>query len=76
MKNSQGVNNSYNNDTITKGLKMGLGDLETKTTSGDHPNDSIIKIGQKNTRRLEETCRHSNSSGRPSANADVKNFNE
>ena len=45
--------------TIPKGLGKGLEDLEI---SGDHPNYSIIKIGQ-NTEKspVEETCCHSNS---------------
>ena len=31
--------------TVTKGLMQGLGDLERRTT-GNHPNDNIIKINQ------------------------------
>ena len=50
--------------------------LGNKRTSGDHPNFSIVEIGQ-NTElesgRLEEICCHSNSSERLSAFADVKN---
>ena len=42
-------------------------------TSGDHANDKIIKIGQKEEYyRLKKTCCPSNSSGKPLANADVK----
>ena len=50
--------------------------------SGDHPNDSLIENGQNtkkspgDLRRLEETCCHSDSSEKPSANADMKNSNE
>ena len=33
-------------DTVTKGLIKGTVGLENKRTSGDHPNDSIIKIDQ------------------------------
>ena len=29
-----------------KGLVQGTGELGNKRTSGNHPNDSIIKIGQ------------------------------
>ena len=50
----------------------GIGGIGNKSTSGDHPNYSIIKIGQI-LRRVLETCCHSNSSGRLSANAGVKN---
>ena len=32
--------------TVTNGIKKGLVDLERKRLSGDHPNDSIIEIGQ------------------------------
>ena len=56
-------------DTVTKGLLQGLEDLE---------------IGGRVERpeyweefwKLEETCCHSNSSERPSANANVKNSND
>ena len=44
-------------------------------TSGDHPNYIIIENGQnseKKSQKFEETCCHSNSSVRPSGNADVK----
>ena len=44
--------------------------------ANDHPNDSIIENGQnywEESWRLEETCCHSNSNEKPSANADVKN---
>ena len=54
------------------------GGFENKRMSGDHPNYSIVEIGQntknpRDLRRLEETCCHSNSSGIPSALTDVKN---
>ena len=52
----------------------GLGD---KRTSGDHLNNSIVEIGQntkKESWRLEETCCHSDSSGKPSDNPGVKHF--
>ena len=47
--------------TISKGLVRGLGRFGNKWTSGDHPNCSIIKIGQNtekspgNLRRLAVT---------------------
>ena len=47
--------------TVTKGLVQRLDDLGNKRTSGDHPNNSIIKIGQctekspSNLRRLAVT---------------------
>ena len=54
------------------------GGIGNKRTSGDHPNYSFDEIGQntgtspRDMRRLEETCCHSNSCERPSANTDVK----
>ena len=32
--------------TVTKGFIRGTGELGNKKTSGDHPNNSIINIGQ------------------------------
>ena len=104
--------------TVTKDVPTGTGELGNKRTSGDHPNDSIVEIGQDSKKspgdlrrlavsqipgrtcqltivwktlkwvkwqhcwerpkswdeswRLEETCCHSNSSEKPSANIDVK----
>ena len=47
---------------------------------GDHPNYCINEIGQNTEKspggRLEETCCHSNSSEKTSANAGVKNSQE
>ena len=49
----------------------GLGSCQT---CRDYPNDSIAEKGQNHeTWRLEETCVHSNSSEKPSANTDMKN---
>ena len=48
-------------------IGTGTGGLGNKRTSGDHPNYSIIEIGQ-NTERLEETCCLGNSSEKLSAN--------
>ena len=55
-------------DIVTKGLVKGL---RINGTGGDSPNYSITDIGQ-NTENSPGDC-HSNSSGRPSANADAKN---
>ena len=32
--------------TVSKGLEQGTGGFGNKTTSGDHPNYSIVEIGQ------------------------------
>ena len=50
-------------------IDKGTGGVGNKRTSGDHLNDGIIKISQ----RLEETCGHSNPSGKPSDKAGMKN---
>ena len=55
----------YNHQRIGKGTRR----IGNKNTSGDPPNYSIIKFIQK----IKESCCHSNSSGRPSADAGVKN---
>ena len=63
--------------TVTKGLLKGLEDSEVGGRV-DHPNYSIIENGQnteKSPGNLRRTSSHSNSSERPSANADVKNSN-
>ena len=52
--------------------RLGTRGLGSWRTSGDHPNNSIVEIKQ-NTWRLGETCCHSDSSGKPSVNAGVKN---
>ena len=49
------------------------GGLGNNGTGGDCPNYSIVEIGEESW-RLEVTCCYSNSSGKPSANADVKNL--
>ena len=48
----------------------GIGRLGSWRPNRDHPNKSII---ENDSWRLEETCCHSNSSEKPSANAYVKN---
>ena len=62
--------------TVTKGLLKGLEDLEVSGRVETIQKNSIAEDGQ-NTEtvswRLEETCCHSNSSEKPSANTDVKN---
>ena len=61
--------------TVTKGLK-GTGGFGGWRTSGDHPDYSIIEIGQytgKSPGRPEETCCHSDFIERPSANDGVNN---
>ena len=62
--------------TVTKRVVKGTGGLGSWRTSGNHPNESITENGQnteKSPGELEETCGHSNSSEKLSANADVKN---
>ena len=51
------------------------GRLGNNRISWDHPNYCIIEIGKnwEEFWRLEENCRHSNFSERPSANTNVKN---
>ena len=57
-------------------IGTGTGGFGNERTSGDHPNYSIVAIGQ-NTKKspgnLWETCYHSDSSGKASIKADVKN---
>ena len=59
-------------------IGTGTGGLGNKRVSGNHPNYSIIEIGQNPEKswRLEETSRHSNSNEKPSANVGVKNSKE
>ena len=51
----------------------GAGGLGSWRTDRDYPTDSIAEDGQNTETRLKETCCHSNSSEKPSANTDVKN---
>ena len=62
-------------DTVTKYINKGTGGLGNKRTSGDHRNYCIWDRPEywEESCRLEETCCHSSSSERPSANADLKN---
>ena len=62
--------------TVTKGLVQGLEDLEIM---GQWRLSKLLHYWDRpeyweESWRLEETCCHSNSSERPSADADVKNF--
>ena len=50
----------------------GTGRLGNKRTSRDHPDYSILKIGQKS-RRLEETCCHSDFREKSLVRTDEKN---
>ena len=57
--------------TVTKGLIKGLRGLGNKRMSGDHQNYGIVEIGQ-NMENLMLTCCQSDSSEKPSTDADVK----
>ena len=57
--------------TVTKELIKGLDNLEIKRQSGHHQN--YRSEYWEESWRLEETCCHSDSCERPSANADEKN---
>ena len=43
--------------TVLKGLVKGTGRFENKRTSGDHPDSSIIKIGQNTEKSLGDLRR-------------------
>ena len=63
--------------TITKGLLKGLEDLEVGGRVESIQTTALLRTESwDESWRLEETCCHSNSSEKPSANADVKNSNE
>ena len=61
--------------TITKGLLKGLEDLEIRGWVETIQTTTLLRTAriQRESWRPEETCSHSNSSERPSANTDVKN---
>ena len=61
--------------TVTKGLLKGLEDLEVDGRVGTIQTTTLLGMARI-LRRVLETCCHSNSSERPSANADMKNSNE
>ena len=52
------------------------GGLESWRTGRDYPNDSIAENGQNPETSPRDSTRHSDSSERASAKADVKNSNE
>ena len=60
---------------ITKGLIKALGGLGGQKTSGDHSNYNIIENGQNTEKSPGDLLSFKifHSSGKPSANADVKN---
>ena len=43
--------------TVTKRLVLGLGGFGNKTTIGDHPNYSIVEIGQNTKKSLRDLTR-------------------
>ena len=61
--------------TVTKGLLKGLDDLEVGGRVETIQTSELFERPEywEESWRLEETCCHSNSCERPSANADVKN---
>ena len=59
--------------TITKGLLKGLEDLEVSGRV-ETVQTTALRQHWDESWRLEETCCHSNSNEKPSANTDVKNF--
>ena len=61
--------------TITEGLSNGLDDLEIRELMETIQTTTLLRAARilRRVWRLEETCCHSNSSERPSANADEKN---
>ena len=61
--------------TVTKGLLKGLEDLEVGGRVETIQATALLRT-TRILRRVLETCCHSNSSERPSANTDVKNSNE
>ena len=57
--------------TVTKGLLKGLEDLEVGGRVETFQTTTLLRTARI-PRRLEETCCHSDSSEKPSANTDVK----
>ena len=64
--------------TVTKGLQKKLEDLEVGGRVKTIQTTALLKRPEywEESWRLVETCYHSNSNERPSANADEKNSNE
>ena len=57
-------------------IGTGTGGLEDKRTSGDHPNNSVVEIGQniaKSPKDLKRLAVNQTPVEKPSANAGVKN---
>ena len=61
--------------TVTKGLLKGLEDLEVGQQVEIIQTTALLRMARI-LRRVLEICCLSNSSERPSANADMKNFNK
>ena len=61
--------------TITKGLLKGMEDLEVGGWEEAIQTTALLRTARI-LRRVRETCRHSDSSEKPSVNADGKIFNE
>ena len=61
--------------TVTKGLLKGLEDLEVSGRVETIQTTALLRTARilRRVLELEETCCHSNSSEKPSANTDVKN---
>ena len=61
--------------TVTKGLLKGLEDLEVGGRVETIQTTALLRTAEYwvESWRLKETCGHSNSSEKPSANTDVKN---
>ena len=60
-------------DTVTEGLVKGIEVLEKRGQVETIKTTALLRSAGILRRVLEETCCHSNSSERPSANADSKN---
>ena len=59
--------------TVTKGLLKGLENLEVGGRVETIQTTALLRMAWDESWRLEETCCHSNSREKPSANTDVKN---
>ena len=62
--------------TVTKGLLKGVEDLKVGGRVETILTTTLLRTARIPRRWLEETCCHSDSSEKPSTNADVKNSNE
>ena len=56
-------------ETIPKSIGKESGTLRSQKTSGDHPDNNIIKISQNTEKRLRETFYHSDSREKQYASA-------